>query len=91
MHKSLIVDLVFDGRCYRDGIKLLEDKEYQKNDKAFWEIWEKLVKDLPEEERKKLDWDIFLALGGIEAAIEELFFNEGFKLGLKIGAQNLID
>ena len=90
MFKSLIVDLAFDGTCYRDGIKLLEDEEYQKNDKAFWEIVEKLLKNLPKEEQKKINWDLFLALGGIEAAIEELFFNEGFKLGLKIGSQNFL-
>lgn len=91
MNKSMIIDLAFDGTCYRDEIKLLEDEEYKKNDKVFWEICEKLVKDLPEDEKKNINWDLFLALGGIEAAIEELFFNEGFKLGLKIGAQTFLD
>ncbi len=91
MEKSLIVYLAFDGDCYRDNIKLLENEEYKKNDKIFWEICEKLLKDLPKEERKQLDYDLFLARGGIESAIEELFFKEGFKLGLKIGAQNFLD
>lgn len=91
MEKSMIIDLAFDGTCYKDDIKLLDDEEYKKNDKVFWEICEKLLKGLPEEEQKKIDWDLFLALGGIESAIERLFFKEGFKLGLKIGAQNFLD
>ena len=91
MENSIIIDLAFDGDSYRDNIKLLEDEEYKKNDKIFWEICEKLLMNLPQEERKKIDYDLFLALGGIESAIEEIFFKEGFKLGLKIGAQNFLD
>lgn len=91
MEKSLIVDLAFDGGSYGDNIKLLDDEEYKKNDKVFREICEKLLKDLPEEENKKISWDLFLALGGIESAIQELYFNEGFKLGLKMGAQNFLE
>ena len=37
MEKSLIVDLAAGGDSYRDNIKLLEDEEYKKNDKIFWE------------------------------------------------------
>ncbi len=91
MENSIIIDLAFDGGSYGENIKLLEDEEYKKNDKIIREICEKLLKDLPEEENKKISWDLFLALGGIESAIQELYFKEGFKLGLKIGAQNFLD
>ena len=77
--------------CYFFNITLPDDEEYKKNDKTLREICEKLLKDLPKEENKKISWDLFLALGGIESAIQELYFKEGFKLGLKMGAQNFLD
>lgn len=90
MDKSMILDLAFDGTCYRDGIKIVENEEYKKRNEEYYNIIENLCKHLPEEEKKKIDWDLFLALGGIESIIEEVFFKEGFKLGLIIGAQNFL-
>ena len=91
MDKSKILDIVFYDKSYVDDIKLLEDKDYKENDKTFWGICEKLLKDLPEEDKKKINSDIFFALGGMEAATRNLYFNEGFKLGLIIGAQNFLE
>ncbi|MDE7083560.1 MAG: hypothetical protein K2O89_07680 [Clostridia bacterium] len=91
MNKSKILELAFDGACYREDIYACKTEEYKKNNKKFTEILEKLCKDLPEEEKNKTLWDLTVAMGGIESAVEEMFFKEGFKLGLIIGAQNFLE
>ncbi len=91
MDNSLILKLVFDGNCYWEKIGVSKNEEYRKNYDALNEIIEKLTKDLPEKEKKKIAWDAFLAMGGIESTTADEYFKEGFKLGLQLAVQNLLD
>ena len=91
MDKSIILNLVFDGRCYGDDIAPSKNEEYRKNSDEFEKILEKILKDLPEEEKKKIEWDLSVAHSGMASVAADEFFKAGFKLGLKIGAQNFLD
>lgn len=91
MEKSIILNLVFDGRCYGDEIEPLKQEEYRKNSDEFEKILEKLLKDLPAEEKKKIEWDLSVAHSGMASVAADEYFKAGFKLGLKLGAQNFLD
>ena len=91
MEKSIILDLVFDGRCYGDNIVPARNEEYRKNSDEFEKILGKLLKDLPEEEKKKIEWDLSVAHSGMASVAADEFFKAGFKLGLKLAAQNFLD
>lgn len=91
MDKSIILDLVFDGRCYGDKICLFENNEYSKNNHELFGICEKLCKDLPNEEKHKILNDISDALCAMEGIAADEYFKAGFKLGLKLGAQNFLE
>ncbi|MDE7167371.1 MAG: hypothetical protein K2O28_00820 [Clostridia bacterium] len=91
MDKSIILSLVFDGRCYGDNIVPSKNEEYRKNSDEFEKLLEKLLKGLPEEEKKKIEWDLSVAHSGMASVAADEFFKAGFKLGLKIGAQNFLE
>jgi len=91
MDNSLILELIFDGNSFWEKIGVSKNEEYRKSYDALNEIIEKLTKDLPKEERQEIAWDAFLAMGGIESTTADEYFKEGFRLGLKLAAQNLLD
>ncbi len=91
MEKSIILSLVFDGRCYGDKICLFDNKEYSKNSNEFFGICEKLCKNLPDGEKRDTLNKISEALCAMECIASDEFFKEGFKLGLTLGAQNFLD
>ena len=91
MDKSLILSLVFDGRCYGDKICLFDIKEYSKTHHEFFGICERLCKDLSEDEKRDILDKISDALCAMECVAADEFFKAGFKLGLKLGAQNFLD
>ncbi len=91
MENSIILKLVFDGDMYGDKISMWENKEYIKCHQDFENMIENLCKDLPEEQKKKLLWDLSMAQGGLEAATADEYFKQGFKLGLTLAAQTFLD
>jgi len=91
MDKSIILKLVFDGACYGDDIKVYDNEDYRKNSDKFNELCEKLCSNLSKEEKQKIMWDLSLAHGGMESAVCDEYFKEGFRLGLILGAQNFLN
>lgn len=91
MNKSIILDLVFDGRAYGDNITMKHNEDYCKCNDDFYKMIEELCKDMPEEQKQKLLFDLSMAQSGLEANTADEYFKQGFKLGLIIAAQNLLD
>lgn len=91
MDKSVICDLVFSGKCYAEKI---ETKESEANTKCYEELekkLEKLCEGMTKEEKEKTLWDIDMLQADIASTISKMYFQEGFKLGMKIAAQSLLD
>lgn len=91
MEKSLILELAFSGNCYADNVKISENAEYRKNNDEWYELCEELCKNMTEEETRQAMNRIFFAHCGVESVVAEEYFKEGFKFGLKMGAQNFSD
>lgn len=86
MDKSIITDLVFGEPCYAEKIKMNENKEYSRCYKEYEQKLEEICKDMPKEKKDKFLFDIPLLQMGIESEASQKFFEEGFKLGMRIAA-----
>ncbi len=91
MNKSMILELAHNAYYCSEKLRLNNNKEYQKNYSALFEIFEELCKDMPDEEKREISNKIFDAHCGAEVIAADENFKEGFKLGLIIGAQNFLD
>ena len=91
MQKSMILELIKNGANYADRQQLFGIKEYWESSTDFNIIIDELCKDLSDDEKRKTLSKIFDALAGMEIVATDEFFKKGFKLGLKLGAQNLLD
>lgn len=91
MDKSIILELAGSGICYLDKIHMHGDEEYDECYDEFEKIIDKLCEGLPKEERRDIENRLFMAQGGMEARTADEYFKEGFKLALRLAAQNLID
>lgn len=91
MDKSMIRELAFNSIDYLEKIKVMEIPEYKENSDKFDEICDKLCEGMSEDEKHKILWDLSIAIGCMETVYAEEFFKAGFKVGLTIGVQNLLD
>lgn len=91
MQKSIILELVDNWANYTDRSELFEIEEYWKGSNDFNIIIDELCKDLSDEERQKILGKIFEAMGSMERVAIERYFEKGFKLGLTLGVQNVLN
>lgn len=91
MDKSMILELTKGGNCYTDKILMTENAEYNKCSDEVHEMLVELCKNMTEEEKRKTIWKFELAQGGLEATTADEYFKEGFKLGMILAAQNLLE
>ena len=91
MKNSMILELAYSNYYCSDKIKLYDNKEYQKNYNALFEICEELCKDMSDKEKREISNKVFDAHCGAEVVAADEHFKEGFKLGLIIGAQNFLE
>lgn len=91
MNKSIILDLVFDGRCYADKINMNNNKTYTKCYEKFEQKLKQLCEGMPKKKKDNFMWDITLLQAGIDSATSEEYFKEGFKLGMIIATQSFLD
>lgn len=91
MKKEMILDLVFSGKCYDDRINMNDNESYNKFYEDMEQKFKKLYEDMPKEEKDSILRDIDLLQAGMESAVSEEYFKEGFKLGMLIAAQSFLD
>ena len=91
MEKSLILELIANGKSYMQSINMFGNKDYKKSSDEIDEMFEKFCKGMTEEEKSEMIMQFTSAQGVIEAAVADEYFKEGFKLGLILGAQNFLD
>ena len=91
MDKSIIRELVFSGKCYADKINLNDNETYTKSCEELEQKLKKLCESMPKDEKFNTMWDISSLQADIEIAASEKHFIEGFKLGMRIAAQCLLD
>lgn len=91
MQKSMILELVNNGTRYADKAELFNNEKYFESSRQFYNIVDKICKDLSEDEKQEAVDEILDALGDIESIATDEYFKKGFKLGLIIGAQNFLD
>ena len=88
MAESIILKLALDSN-YLDSIP--ENEEYRKFSDEFYKLCDKLCEGMSEKEKYNTIWNLDMAQSGMEASMSEQYFKAGFKLGLKIAMQSLID
>lgn len=91
MDKSIIRELIFSGKCYAEKI---EKKESETHTKLYDELekkFTKLCEGMTKEEKHKTLWDIDTLQAELVNTVSETYFQEGFKLGMKLAAQSLLD
>lgn len=91
MAKSIIMELADGSTCYTDKIRVSDNEEYDKWQTEYNKNFEKLCALLPEDEKRKVLQDLDVAQGSILCVYAEEYFKAGFKLGLSLAAQNLLD
>jgi len=91
MNKSMILELVSSGKCYMERINVLQNVDYKKSLGEVDELLDKLCEGMTEQEKHDALLKFESAQGGLEATTADEYFKEGFKLGLKLAAQNFLD
>ncbi|MDE6355713.1 MAG: hypothetical protein K2L67_00505 [Clostridia bacterium] len=91
MKSSMILELAASEECYMEKINISENTEYFKCFSKLREMFEKFCKNMTEEEKNETLWQLETAVGGLEEVITNEYFKHGFKLGLIIAAQNLLE
>ena len=82
--ESIIRKIFYKELGYHEQVP--NDEEYEKSSKEYGEAYETLEKTLNKEQKKMLD-EIFLCGGGVQGALEQIYFKEGFSAGLRLGAE----
>ena len=91
MDKSIIRELVFSGKCYAEKIERKERKAHGKYYDELEKKFAKLCEGMSKEEQHKTLWDIDMLQAELVNTVSETYFKEGFKLGLRIAIQTLLD
>ena len=79
--RSAIYDILFCNRGNVDTIKYSE--EYEEVHKEYNKCYEKLHATLNGEQKEILD-ELFLLTGGIQSEAQITFYEEGFKMAVKL-------
>lgn len=91
MKNEMILDLVFSGKCYAEKIERKESETHTKLYDELEKIFTKLCEGMSKEEKHKTLWEIDTLQAELVNTVSETYFQEGFKLGMKIAAQSLLD
>ena len=91
MDKSIIRELVFSGKCYADKINMSDNETYTKSCEELEQKLKKLCEGMSKTEKYNTMWDFSSLQADIEIVTSEDYFIEGFKLGMRIAVQSLLD
>ena len=91
MHKSLILELINNGKHCADRTIHLDNKKYIEYNSALFALIGTLCEDLSEEKTDETIEKICDVLGNMEGVVADEYFKHGFRLGLMLAAQNFLD
>ena len=91
MEKSLILELIKNGKSYLNSVNMFENGDYKKSVDEIDDMFERFCNGMTEQEKSEMIMKFTSAQGGLEVAVADEYFKEGFKLGLILGAQNFLD